>query len=89
MQTVNISLAEPLKEFVDEQVSSGRYSSLSDYLSDLIREDEKRKARERLDELILEGLNSGDPVPAAAEFWAERHSELLKRHDLLRKNNID
>jgi antitoxin ParD1/3/4 len=89
MHTVNISLAERLKEFVDEQISSGRYSSLSDYVTELIQEDEKRMARERLDELILEGLDSGDPIPADAGFWAERRSELLKRHDLRRKNNID
>jgi antitoxin ParD1/3/4 len=89
MQTVNISLAEPLKEFVDEQISSGRYSSLSDYLSELIREDEKRKTLERLDGLIPEGLDSGDPIPADAGFWAERRSELLKRHNLRRKNDID
>ncbi len=37
MQTMNISLPEQLKEFVDEQVGSGRYSSVSEYVRDLIR----------------------------------------------------
>lgn len=58
MNTMNISLPEALKEFVDEQVGSGRYGSASEYVRELIREDEKRKAQERLEAMLLEGLGS-------------------------------
>ena len=44
MQSMNISLPERLKEFVDRQISTGRYSSASEYVRELIRDDEKRKA---------------------------------------------
>lgn len=44
MQSMNISLPEPLKQFVDGQISTGRYSSASEYLRELIRADEKRQA---------------------------------------------
>jgi antitoxin ParD1/3/4 len=44
---MNISLPDPLKEFVDHQIADGRYSSVSEYIRDLIRNDEKRKAEER------------------------------------------
>jgi len=47
MQTMNISLPDKLKEFVDHQVGSGRYSSVSEYIRVLIREDEKREAAKR------------------------------------------
>ena len=60
MQSMNISLPEPLKEFVDGQIASGRYSSASEYVRELIREDEKRKAEERLEALLLEGLGGAD-----------------------------
>ena len=56
MQTMNISLPEPLKEFVDHQIAEGRYSSASEYIRELIRGDEKRKAEERLEAMLLEGL---------------------------------
>ena len=56
MQTMNISLPDPLKEFVDHQIAEGRYSSVSEYIRELIRDDEKRKAEERLETLLLEGL---------------------------------
>jgi antitoxin ParD1/3/4 len=55
---MNISLPEPLRSFVDTQIASGRYSSASEYMRELIREDEKRKAADRLETLLLEGLGS-------------------------------
>lgn len=58
MQTMNISLPDPLKHFVDQQIAEGRYSSVSEYIRELIREDEKRKADQRLEALLLEGLES-------------------------------
>ncbi|HTY94985.1 MAG TPA: type II toxin-antitoxin system ParD family antitoxin, partial [Steroidobacteraceae bacterium] len=70
MQSMNISLPEPLKEFVDGQIASGRYSSASEYVRELIREDEKRKAEERLEALLLEGL-SGDETRLTRKDFAE------------------
>jgi len=58
MESMNISLPETLKEFVDGQISAGRYSSASEYVRELIRADEKRKAEEQLEALLLEGLKS-------------------------------
>ena len=46
MQSMNISLPDPMKQFVDGQISTGRYSSASEYVRELIRADEKRKAEE-------------------------------------------
>jgi antitoxin ParD1/3/4 len=43
MQSMNISLPDQLKDFVGDQVGSGRYSSVSEYVRKLIRDDEKRK----------------------------------------------
>jgi antitoxin ParD1/3/4 len=76
MQSMNISLPEQLKEFVDAQISSGRYSSASEYVRELIREDEKRKADERLETLLLEGL-SGDESKLTRKDFAEIREEAL------------
>jgi antitoxin ParD1/3/4 len=59
MPTINISLPDPLKTFVEEQVDASGYSTVSEYLRALIREDQKRRAQERLETLLLEGLESG------------------------------
>ena len=42
MQSMNISLPDLLKQFVDDQISTGRFSSVSEYVRELIRADEKR-----------------------------------------------
>lgn len=68
MQTMNISLPEPLKDFVDHQIADGRYSSVSEYIRDLIRSDEKRKAEDRLTSLLLEGLQSEESELIRGDF---------------------
>lgn len=78
MESMNISLPEPLKRFVDEQIAAGRFSSASEYVRALIREDEKRKAQEHLDALLLEGLE-GEDSPLTSEDWAAIRSEALAR----------
>lgn len=52
MSTMNISLPEALRSFVDSQVSDGDYTSSSEYVRELLR---REKDRVRLRELIMEG----------------------------------
>ena len=68
MQTMNISLPDPLKDFVDTQTTSGRYSSVSEYVRELIREDEKHKAEARLEAMLLEGLASPETELTRQDF---------------------
>jgi antitoxin ParD1/3/4 len=76
---MNISLPEPLREFIDEQVSSGRYSSASEYVRELVREAEKRRAQEHLEALLLEGLGSGAPTVMTPRDWEEILRQALAR----------
>lgn len=81
MQTMNISLPDPLKEFVDHQIAEGRYSSVSEYIRELIRDDEKRRAEARLGALLLEGLESEESELTRQDFEDVRKAALaqLKR----------
>lgn len=73
MPTMNISLPDRLREYVERQVESGKYSSSSEYIRELIRLDERARARETLETLLLEGLESGEPSDLdAKEFEAIR-----------------
>ena len=47
MATMNISLPDKMKEWVEEQVATGRYANASDYMRDLVRRDEGRAARQK------------------------------------------
>ena len=62
MTTMNISLPESLKSFVDERVADGGYGTSSEYVRELIRRDQDR---ERLRSLLLEGAAS--PITGAAD----------------------
>jgi antitoxin ParD1/3/4 len=76
---MNVSLPDPMKDLVDRQVASGRYSSASEYILKLIREDEKRTAEEKLEALLLKGVNSGDPIEITPEYWEGKRQQLIKR----------
>lgn len=79
MDTMNIALPESMKLFVQERVTAGGYSSVSEYVRELIRADQKRKVEERLDALLLEGLDSGEPIPLTPEYWEEKKRKLTER----------
>ncbi len=67
MSTMNISLPETLKSFVDSQVSDGDYGSSSEYVRELLR---REKDRIRLRELIMEGGASPlNEKPLDAEYF--------------------
>ena len=68
MATMNISLPDELKQFVDQQVAEGAYGSSSEYLRELIR---KQRDVEKLRGMLLDGLNSGPAQVADAAFFAE------------------
>lgn len=60
MATMNVSLPDLMKEHVEAQVRTGRYSNASDYVRDLIRRDQDRAAKIReMQRLIDEGIASG------------------------------
>lgn len=57
MATMNISLPEPMKDWVEAQARTGRYSNASDYVRDLIRRDQERaQALAELQRLITDGI---------------------------------
>ena len=66
MSTMNISLPEALKAFVDEQVTQRGYGTSSEYVRDLIRRDQDRQT---LRGLLLEGATSDLAGPADAEYF--------------------
>ena len=72
MATMNVSLPDPMKSWVEQQSSEGRYANASDYIRDLIRQDQVRSdAIARMQGLVDEGLKSGDGSRSMAEIKAE------------------
>lgn len=72
MATMNVSLPDPMKDWVEEQARSGRYSNASDYVRDLIRRDQDRAAKiAAMQRLVTEGLESGVAPSSMDEILEE------------------
>lgn len=83
MTSMNISLPEPLKLFVEEQVRGGGYSTASEYLRELIREAQRRKERRELEAGLLAGLQ-GPTSEMTSDDWAALKERILNRSPELR-----
>lgn len=60
MASMNVSLPDPMRDWVQGRIDSGRYASVSDYVRDLIRRDQAvADQRARLVEALVEGEESG------------------------------
>ena len=73
MATMNVSLPDPMKAWVEAQTKGGRYSNASDYVRDLIRRDQDRQsAITELQQFADEGLASGPPERFDIETFLAR-----------------
>ena len=73
MGTMNISLPDPMKSWVEDQTKSGRYANSSDYVRDLIRRDQaRREAIAEVQAAVDAGIASGAAKPLDRQAFKER-----------------
>jgi antitoxin ParD1/3/4 len=80
MTTMNISLPEDMKAFIEGQMAAEGYASASEYLRTLIREAQKRRAKQALEEKFREALESGPATAMTREDWDELDRRVWERH---------
>jgi antitoxin ParD1/3/4 len=72
MATMNVSLPDPMKTWVEAQIKTGHYSNASDYVRDLIRRDQDYQTkRETLIKALIAGENSGDAASTLEDIWRD------------------
>ncbi len=76
MTTMNISLPDDMKAFVEDRVAREGYASASDYFRDLIREAQRRQAKLDLEAKLAEGLQ-GTPTRMSRKDWHAIEREAL------------
>lgn len=80
MATMNISLPDPMKAWVEDQAKSGRYANASDVVRDLIRQEQiKAEKIANMQRLIDEGRASGISDRTMADIRAEALSRIAGR----------
>lgn len=76
MATMNVSLPDPMKDWIEARLQDGHFSNTSDYVRHLIRRDQERAmAIETLQQAIDTGANSGTPVPFDFKAFKARMRE--------------
>lgn len=75
MPTMNISLPETLKDFVDDQVTQRGFGTSSEYVRELIRRDQERL---QLRGLLLDGATSRPAAPAGKAYFQRLRTGVRK-----------
>jgi antitoxin ParD1/3/4 len=71
---MNVSLPDPMRDWIEERVRSGEYANASDYMRDLVRHDRER--HNALVEALIEGENSGLSNRSVEDIVADAKAEL-------------
>lgn len=80
MATMNISLPDQMKAWVEAQSADGRYANSSDYVRDLIRKEQiKAEKIAKMQKLIDEGRASGISSRSMADIRAEALARIAAR----------
>jgi antitoxin ParD1/3/4 len=69
MTSLNVSLPESMREWIDDQVKKGGYGTASEFVREVIREAQKNKARQELEAKLLAGINSGPAIEVNKAYW--------------------
>ena len=74
-----ITIPEEVQLVVDAEVREGGYADATEYLTRLVRQDQKRRAKEELEAFVLEGIDSGDPMEMTAQAWRDLRLDLHRQ----------
>ena len=87
MASLNISMPDELRDFVTRRTKQTNHATPTEYIRSLVREDLKRAEQEKLEELLLQGLDSGKPmvVKDTDEYFGKKKRALLARMKLRTK----
>lgn len=78
-KTMNISLPETMKTFINERVETDGYGTVSEYVRDLIRDDQKRREEDKLEKLLLNRMQSSGAGFSIKDAKKELGNRLNKR----------
>ena len=79
MASMNISLPDPMKDWVETQTSSGRYDNASEYVRDLIRHDQDRASKiSAMQKLVDEAFEGGASDKSLDGIWAAAKAQATR-----------
>ena len=80
MTTLNISFPDSMQSFIQEKIAKGGYGSADEYIRQLVSEDQKRAAWDRLESLVLEGVDAGESQEMTSADWEDLKRKVVQNH---------
>ncbi|MEP0949402.1 type II toxin-antitoxin system ParD family antitoxin [Leptolyngbya subtilissima DQ-A4] len=75
---LNISLPDSVGAAIAQQAERAGFDTATDYLVHLVLRDQERLSQQaKIEALLLEGLESGEPIEATDEWWERKRSALI------------
>ena len=84
MSSIDVAIPEDLRRFVDERTRETHHASPDEYVHSLIRADQRRVARARLEQKLLEGLDSGEGVEVTPDYLDNLQHRMQEKIDARR-----
>ncbi|HEX3355707.1 MAG TPA: hypothetical protein VHS31_01905 [Tepidisphaeraceae bacterium] len=81
MASLNVSMPHELREFVAQRTKQTHHATPTEYIRSLVREDQKRAEQEKLEKLLLEGLDTGKPITIknVDSYFAKKKKTLIEQ----------
>lgn len=80
LTTLSISVLTSQKSYIEQQASLAGFADPSDYLRQLIRADQQRKAQEELEEILVKVIENDKWIEGTPEYWAKKKAELAAKY---------
>jgi antitoxin ParD1/3/4 len=77
--SMNISLPDSMREWIEDVVRRDGYGTVSEYIRELVRNDQKQRDKKALDAKLLEALESGPMTEMTASDWERIRREVRER----------
>ncbi|MFT3881257.1 MAG: hypothetical protein QM703_16530 [Gemmatales bacterium] len=84
-QSIHISLPSPMKSWVHGQTRQAGFSTVSEYIRDVLRREQQRLARTEIDEKLLEAVEAGQSAPMTSADWQRLRETGRHKVAVLRK----
>lgn len=79
MTQINISLPDDVRTYIESEVASGKFKSPGDFINEAVRHYKSQKTRNEIEDMLLEGLRSGEARLMTREDWGSIREEGRKR----------
>jgi antitoxin ParD1/3/4 len=76
--TLNISLPETLTSYINQRIAEEHFNNASDYVRTLIYAEQQRREEQKLEQQLLEGLNSPAAIIAGSQEWDDFWENLTR-----------